>query len=104
MDYVETASLDRQPDRELGFLVPDKQYFEETRQYVQIPEFLLDQQFLRWVSRYETLGRAKSFLRQLNAKRDPAEQLIFSATSRDTSGLPTMTIVMAGSDRRAGKC
>ena len=88
MEYVETASLDRQPDRELGFVVPDQQYFEETRQYVQIPEFLLDQQFLRWVSRYETLGRAKSFLLQLNAKREATEQLIFFSYQSRHLGTP----------------
>jgi len=88
VEYVETASLDRQPDHELGFLVPDKQYFAETRQYVQIPEFLLDQQFLRSVSRYETLGRAKSFLRQLNANRDPADQLIFFSYQSRHLGTP----------------
>jgi hypothetical protein len=85
---VETASLDRQPDHELGFIVPDKQYFAETGQYVQIPEFLLDQQFLRSVSRYETLGRAKSFLRQLNANRDPGDQLIFFSYKSRHLGTP----------------
>jgi hypothetical protein len=77
VEYVEAASLDRQPDHELGFTVPDKQYFEETRGYVQIPEFLLAPGFLRSVSRYETLDRAKSFLRLLNSNREPADQLIF---------------------------
>lgn len=77
LDYVETIALDRDPDRELGFNVSDEQYFRETRQFVQIPEFLLDQNFLRLVTRAETLGLAKSYLRQLNAKRDAAEQLIF---------------------------
>jgi hypothetical protein len=67
VEYIATASLDRQPDHELGFLVPDKQYFEETRQFVQIPEFLLDENFMRSVSRFVTLGRAKSFLRRLNS-------------------------------------
>src|SRR5436853_2914720 len=83
VQYVEALSLDQEPDHELGFIVPDKQYFEETRQYVQIPEFLLEPSFLRAVSRYETLDPAKSFLRQLNSKREPSEQLIFfSYTSR----------------------
>jgi hypothetical protein len=83
VEYVEAASLDRQPDHELGFNVPDKRYFEETRAYVQIPEFLLAPNFLRSVSRYETLDRAKSFLRLLNSHRGPADQLIFfSYTSR----------------------
>ncbi len=83
VEYVEALSLDQRPDHELGFIVPDKQYFEETRQYVEIPEFLLDANFLRAVSRYETLERAKSYLRALNQKRDPKDQLIFfSYTSR----------------------
>src|SRR2546426_2927647 len=83
VEYIAALSLERQPDHELGFLVPDKQYFAETYQYVQIPEFLLDQSFLRVVSRYETLDRAKSFLRLLNLKREPSDQLIFfSYTSR----------------------
>lgn len=83
VDYIEAVSLDRQPDHELGFTVPDAQYFEETRQYVQIPEFLMAQSFIRAVSRYETLEQAKSFLQKLNSTRAPSEQLIFfSYTSR----------------------
>jgi hypothetical protein len=77
LDYVETLALDRDPERELGFTVSDEQYFKETRQFVQIPEFLLDQAFLQSVSRFETLDRAKTFLRNLNVRRDPADQLIF---------------------------
>jgi hypothetical protein len=83
VEYVEAASLDRQPDHELGFNVPDQQYFEETRRYVQIPDFLLTPGFVRAVSRFETLERAKSYLRQLNTGREPDAQLIFfSYTSR----------------------
>src|SRR5262245_48188631 len=67
VEYVQAASLDQLPGHELGFAVPDKQYFEETRQYVQIPGFLMSQNFLRLVSRYETLERAKVFLRELNS-------------------------------------
>lgn len=88
IDYVDTASLDSQPDHELGFIVPDKQYFDETRQFVEIPDFLLDQVFLRYVSRFETLGRAKAFLRQLNSKRDDAEQLIFFSYKSRHLGTP----------------
>lgn len=88
VEYVEAVSLDRQPDHELGFVVPDKQYFTETRQYVQIPEFLLDQTFLRAVSRYETLAGAKSFLRQLNSTRDSAEQLIYFSYKSRHLGTP----------------
>jgi hypothetical protein len=83
IDYVQTASLALRADHELGFEIPDKQYFEETRQFVQIPQFLMAPSFLRSVSRYETLDRAKAFLRQLNQSRQPSDQLIlFSYTSR----------------------
>ncbi len=83
IEYVEAASIEQLPDHELGFSVPDRQYFAETRQYVQLPEFLLTPTFLRAVSRYETLARAKALLRQLNANRAPADQLLFfSYTSR----------------------
>ncbi len=83
VEYIAAVSVVQQPDHELGLSVPDKQYFEETRPYVQIPEFLTTQEFLRVVSRTETLERAKTYLRQLNAKRDESEQLIFfSYTSR----------------------
>ena len=77
IDYMEAISLDQQPGHELGFIVPDSQYFDETRQLVQIPDFLLSQNFLRAVSRSETLERAKAFLRLLNATRAPSDQLIF---------------------------
>jgi hypothetical protein len=87
-DYVQAVSLDQRPGHELGFIVPDKQYFEETRQYVQIPEFLMGQSFLRWVSRYETLERAKSFLRLLNSTRAPADQLIFFSYESQHLGTP----------------
>lgn len=83
LDYIETISIDLQPDHQLGFTVPDQQYFAETRDFVQIPEFLLDQKFLRLVSRFETLDQAKKFLTILNSGRAPADQLIFfSYTSR----------------------
>lgn len=88
VEYIETASLDRLPDHELGFTVPDEQYFEETRQYVEIPEFLTTQRFLRDVSRYETLERAKSFLRQLNTTREPSDQLIFFSYKSRHLGTP----------------
>lgn len=88
VEFLETASLDRQSDHELGFLVPDRQYFAETRQFVEIPEFLLGPQFLRSVSRFETLERAKSFLRQINQNRNPAEQLIFFSYKSRHLGTP----------------
>jgi hypothetical protein len=88
VEYIEAAALDRQEDHELGFLVPDAQYFAETRQFVEIPEFLLDQKFLRSVSRFETLGRAKSFLRQFNETRNPDDQLIFFSYKSRHLGTP----------------
>jgi hypothetical protein len=88
VDYVATLSLGSRPDHELGFAVPDKQYFAETSQYVQVPDFLLDQGFLRAVSRYETLNKAKAFLRQLNLTRKPDEQLIFFSYESRHLGTP----------------
>jgi hypothetical protein len=88
LEYVETASLERQPDHELGLNVTDKQYFAETRQFVEIPAFLLEQKFLKYVSRYETLGRAKSLLRQFNSTRDPSEQVIFFSYKSRHLGTP----------------
>lgn len=88
VEYIEAASLERLPGHELGFRVPDQQYFAETSQYVQIPEFLLTPSFLRSVSRYETLNRAKSFLRQLNSSRGPADQLIFFSYKSRHLGTP----------------
>jgi len=88
LEFIEAAGLERRSDHELGFLVPDKQYFAETRQFVGIPEFLLEPMFLRNVSRYETLGRAKSYLRQLNSSRGPDEQLIFFSYKSRHLGTP----------------
>ena len=83
VEYVETAALDAQADHELGFVVPDRQYFAETHDYVQIPDFLLAQDFIRAASRTETLARAKAYLEQLNCQRAPEDQLIyFSYISR----------------------
>jgi len=88
VEYMATLSLGRRPDHELGFSVPDKQYFAETWQYVEVPDFLMDQGFLRSVSRYETLGRAKSFLRTLNSTRKPDEQLTFFSYESRHLGTP----------------
>src|SRR5258708_38038003 len=88
LEFVEAAALERQSDHELGFLVPDKQYFAETRQFVGIPEFLLEPMFLRNVSRYERLARAKSYLRQLNSSRGADEQLIFFSYKSRHLGTP----------------
>jgi hypothetical protein len=88
VDYIQAAALDQQPDHQLGFIVPDRQYFAETRPFVIIPEFLMNQGFLRSVSRFETLDQAKSFLRLLNAARAPADQLIFFSYKSRHLGTP----------------
>lgn len=88
VEYIRLASIAQLPDHELGFMVPDSQYFEETRQFVQIPEFLLTQTFLRSVSRDATLNRAKLLLQDLNSKRDPADQLIFFSYRSQHLGTP----------------
>ncbi|MGB9182269.1 MAG: hypothetical protein WCB68_23770 [Pyrinomonadaceae bacterium] len=88
VEYIEAVSVARLPDHELGFIVPDKQYFEETRQYVEIPEFLMAQSFIKAVSRSETLDQAKSFLRELNLKREPSDQLIFFSYISQHLGTP----------------
>src|SRR5450432_62204 len=88
IEFIDAAYIAQQPDHELGFIISDKQYFEETRQYVEIPEFLLTPSFLRFVSRDETLPRAKVFLRQLNSQREPADQLIFFSYRSQHLGTP----------------
>jgi len=88
LEYVQTASLDQLPGHELGFTVPDRQYFAETRQFVEIPPILLNPSFLRDVSRYETLERAKSYLRRLNATKKPSERLIFFSYRSRHLGTP----------------
>src|ERR1043166_361232 len=82
-EYVKLLSITGKDDHELGFEIPDKDYFAETSQYTTIPDFLLTPTFLRLVSGFENLPRAKSFLRELNKGRSPTEQLLFfSYTSR----------------------
>jgi mono/diheme cytochrome c family protein len=88
VEYVDTVGLERRPGHELGFAVDDEQYFSETRHLVEIPGFLLEQKFLRSVSRYETLARAKRFLKELNSRRAPAEQLIFFSYKSRHLGTP----------------
>jgi hypothetical protein len=88
VEYIKLLAVAQLPDHELGFMVPDREYFEQTRQYVQIPEFLLTQTFLRSVSRDETLNRAKLLLQELNSKRDPADRLIFFSYRSQHLGTP----------------
>jgi hypothetical protein len=86
--YVQALSISQQSDHELGFIVPDKVYFAETRTYTAIPEFLLTPQFLRAVSRSETLPQAKALLREMNAGRSAAEQLLFFSYESRHLGTP----------------
>jgi hypothetical protein len=88
VDYLDVLSLDRMPDHELGFNVTDKQYFAETLKYVEIPDFLLSPNFLRFVSRNETLKQAKAFLQQLNTGRSADAQLIFLSYRSRHLGTP----------------
>jgi len=88
VEYIKEASFDQLPGHELGFSVSDKQYFDETRQYVQIPEFLLNRSFLHSVARFETLDRAKTYLRQLNSAREPSDQLLFFSYKSRHLGTP----------------
>ncbi|MFL6256396.1 MAG: hypothetical protein ACJ74T_15440 [Pyrinomonadaceae bacterium] len=88
VEYVEASAPIALPDHELGFAVPDQQYFAETRAYVEIPDFLTDVNFVRAASRAETLARAKSYLRLLNTRRAPSEQLVFFSYSSRHLGTP----------------
>jgi hypothetical protein len=88
LGYVTTLALARESDHELGFNVPDRVYFAETREYVEIPDFLLTPVFLRVVSRFETLPQAKAMLRQLNAGRAPDDQLLFFSYESRHLGTP----------------
>lgn len=88
IDFVRVASLDSNPDHELGFLVTDEQYFKETKQFVEIPDFLLNKAFIKAVSRFETLDRAKAYLRQLNLLRTPPDQLVFFSYQSRHLGTP----------------
>jgi len=88
LGYVATLALARRPDHELGFNVSDQVYFAETKQYVEIPDFLLTPAFLRAVSRFETLPQAKAMLRELNAARTPGQQLLFFSYQSRHLGTP----------------
>ena len=88
VQFVTTLSLERQSDHELGFTVADKAYFAETRQYVQIPDFLLSPAFLRAVSRNETLKQAKAMLRELNVARAADDKLLFFSYESRHLGTP----------------
>lgn len=88
VEYVSTLTLEREPDYELGFAVPDRVYFEETHRLVSIPEFLLTPQFLNVVTRAETLPQAKAMLGRLNTDRSPEAQLLFFSYRSRHLGTP----------------
>ncbi|HYX27602.1 MAG TPA: hypothetical protein VE863_03470 [Pyrinomonadaceae bacterium] len=88
IEYLRLLSLAQTGDHELGFEVTDKEYFAETAPYAAIPDFLLAPQFLKAVSRFEGLARAKAMLREMNAQRAPDDQLIFFSYSSRHLGTP----------------
>jgi hypothetical protein len=88
VEYIRVLSLDGQADHELGFEVSDKVYFEETKSFVTIPDFLLSTEFLRAVRRFESLDSAKALLRTINATRSIAEQLLFFSYESRHLGTP----------------
>ena len=88
VEYVKLLSLSRKKDHELGFEVSDKVYFAETSEYVTIPDFLLTPRFLRSVSHFETLPRAKALLREMNAGRPATDQLLFFSYESRHLGTP----------------
>jgi hypothetical protein len=88
VDYIATISWDRRSDHELGFNVPDRQYFADTRRFVEIPDYLLTTKFLRAVSRSETVDQAKAILRELNAARAADDQLVFFTYTSRHLGTP----------------
>ena len=86
--FITTLAIERKPDHELGFNVPDKVYFAETHDYVTIPDFLLTPNFLRAVTRFATLPQAKAMLRELNAARAASDQLTFFSYQSRHLGTP----------------
>lgn len=88
VEYVKLLSLSLLDDHELGFIVADKVYFAETSRYTAIPDFLLTPRFLRAVSRFEPLPEAKALLREMNARRAKADQLLFFSYESRHLGTP----------------
>jgi hypothetical protein len=87
-EYVKFLALTQTEDHELGFEVSDRQYFAETSAYTTIPDYLLSPGFLRAVSRFETLPKAKDLLRQINTSRAAGEQLLFFSYASRHLGTP----------------
>jgi len=88
VEYVRVLSLEHRPGSQLGFEVPDRIYFEETKPHVTIPEFLLTPRFLRAVKWHETLDQAKSMLSELNATRSPEDKLLYFSYESRHLGTP----------------
>ena len=88
IEYVWLLSMSLRADRELGFEVSDGTYFAETSQYTTIPDFLLAPGFLRSVSRFESLAKAKALLREINAGRAEGDRLIFFSYKSRHLGTP----------------
>lgn len=88
IEYVRAVSVDQLPEHELGFAVADREYFKQTRRFVQVPEFLMDRRFLGYVSRWETLDRAKAFLQKINSTREPSDRLTFFSYTSKHLGTP----------------
>ena len=87
-EYVRVLSLQHRPGHELGFEVPDRIYFAETKAHVTIPEFLLTPRFLRAVKWHETLDQAKSILSELNAARSTEDKLLYFSYESRHLGTP----------------
>ena len=87
-EWIRVLSLDQQKDHELGFEISDKAYFESTRPFVSIPDFLLTPEFLRSVKHFETLGNAKGLLRAINGTRPKDQQLLFFSYESRHLGTP----------------
>jgi len=88
VEYIRVLSLDQKPDHQLGFEVSDRVYFQQTRQFVSIPDFLLKPELLEAVRHFETLGKAKEILRELNSNRAKDEQLLFFSFESRHLGTP----------------
>jgi hypothetical protein len=87
-EWIRVLSLDQQTDHELGFEISDRTYFERTRAFVTIPDFLLRPEFLQSVKRFQTLSKAKALLRAINATRPKDQQLLFFSYESRHLGTP----------------
>jgi len=88
VEYIRVLSLDQTTEHELGFEVSDRIYFQETKSFVSIPDFLLSPELLKAVRRFETLPKAKAILRAINTTRSANEQLLFFSYESRHLGTP----------------